>query len=492
MEGLPPVDRVAEIGQELLRGLSDRSFKLTEELLQNGHSAAYWATAASQWAELLNAHAYHVAAIVAEPLRDTAWLTAVVDKACGVAGLTSERRLALWNAVSPYAWQAYGLVVPLAAGVLDTAALLLESTPWWVLWLALLVSLPGPRQGTKPTRSATSTFVTLLAGGVAAAAAAALYSQAALALALQQKSALLAFALCAGMVAVEALWRTRWLRVPVGAALLLGLACLLPAPKAAFCAARSAQCRQVLPEDVAAAQERYARSRQLQAGPHAQLAAAAEALARARPRGRATVLAVGAHELKGDLADFAILAALSPRMVFVEPNSRHLPGLRRSLDMIDAPAKNRKIISAAACETDREEATLYTSVQAATRDSFDRHYVSRHSDMKQRKVKCMSMASVLAAAEATASDVDVVILDAEGSDLKLLDALLRLPGFRPLLVRFPCCFGWEARGVPDELGPALSDLSGRGYDVFLDGGNVLAVHERVGESLQDSRGSFRY
>ncbi|CAK0872185.1 unnamed protein product [Prorocentrum cordatum] len=156
------------------------------------------------------------------------------------------------------------------------------------------------------------------------------------------------------------------------------------------------------------------------------------------------------------------------------------------------PAKNRKIISAAACETDREEATLYTSVQAATRDSFDRHYVSRHSDMKQRKVRCMSMASVLAAAEATASDVDVVILDAEGSDLKLLDALLRLPGFRPLLVRFPCCFGWEARGVPDELGPAMSDLSGRGYDVFLDGGNVLAVHERVGESLQDSRGSFRY
>jgi hypothetical protein len=131
---------------------------------------------------------------------------------------------------------------------------------------------------------------------------------------------------------------------------------------------------------------------------------------------------------------------------------------------------------------DKKEVALYTSAQAATRDSLDRHYVSRHSDMKQKKVKCMSMPSVLAAAEAAASDVDVVVLDAEGSDFKILDALLRLPRFAPLLVRFPCCFGWEARGIPDELVGKMTDLAKRGYDVYLDGDDVLAVHESVGDA----------
>lgn len=204
------------------------------------------------------------------------------------------------------------------------------------------------------------------------------------------------------------------------------------------------------------------------------------------------MLVVGAHELKEDLADVAALGALSPRMIFVEPNSKHIPGLRRSLDMIGVPARNRRIITAAACEVDKREVTVYTSVQAATRDSLDKHYVSMQSDMKPKKIECMSMPSVLTAAEATASDVDVVILDTEGSDFKILDALLRLPSFAPLLVRFPCCFGWEARGVPDELGHKMSDLSERGYDVYLDGDDVLAVHENVKESSQGVRGFFRY
>jgi len=289
------------------------------------------------------------------------------------------------------------------------------------------------------------------------------------------------------LVVIGAVPVCRRLRVPVAAMLPLGLAWHFLMPEAAFCPARSQQCRPVLPEDIIVAREKHAKSQQLQAGPHEQLAATVEVLARTKPRGsgqvsRATVLAVGSHELKEDLADFALLGTLTPQMIFVEPNSKHIPGLRRSLDMIDAPAKYRSVITAAACEVDKKNVTLYTSVQAATRDSFDRHYVSRHSDVKQKKVKCMSMPSVLAAAEAAASDVDVVILDAEGSDFKILDALFRLPRFVPLLVRFPCCFGWEARGIPDELGRKMSDLAERGYDIYLDGDDVLAVHESVREA----------
>jgi len=337
--------------------------------------------------------------------------------------------------------------------------------------------------------------VAVLAGVAVAAAAAFLRLQpGSLELSLQQQSAVLTLALCVGMISwilvvVGVACQGRlWLRVPLAAVLPLGLAWHLLAPEAAFCAARSQRCRPVLPEDILLARERRAGSEQLQAGPHEQLTAVVDALARLKPRSsgqasRPTVLAVGAHELKEDLADFAALGALSPQMIFVEPNSKHIPGLGRSLDMIDAPAKHRKIITAAACEVDKKEVTLYTSVQAATRDSLDRHYVSRHSDMKQKKVKCMSMPSVFAAAETAASDIDIVILDAEGSDFKILDALLRLPRFVPLLVRFPCCFGWEARGIPDELGHKVSDLAERGYDVYLDGDDVLAVHESVRENV---------
>lgn len=504
MEGLPTFDRATEIGQELLRGISDKSFGIAAELAQSGHSPDYWAGVASWWAGHLNAHAYHAAAVVAEPLRDTAWLTEAVDKACSAAGLTPERRLMLEGVVSPYASQAYGFALPLGTGVLDSVALLLEATPWWVLWLALFVSLPGSDRRRSPTPAANGvtkargacgvlgTLAAVLAGGAAAAAAAVLHLQpASLELTVQEKSALLTLALCVGMIAwilvvvgAVPVCQKAWLRVPVAAVLPMGLAWHFLMPEAAFCAARSQQCRPVLPEDIIVARDRHARNQQLQAGPHEHLAATVNVLARTKPRGsgpvsRATVLAVGSHELKEDLADFAAFGALNPQMIFVEPNSKHIPGLRRSLDMIDAPAKYTKIITAAACEVDKKNVTLYTSAQAATRDSLDRHYVSRHSDMKQKKVKCMSMPSVLAAAEAVASDVDVVVLDAEGSDFKILDALLRLPRFVPLLVRFPCCFGWEARGIPDELVHKMTDLAERGYDVYLDGDDVLAVHESV-------------
>merc|ERR1712224_1035529 len=138
-------------------------------------------------------------------------------------------------------------------------------------------------------------------------------------------------------------------------------------------------------------------------------------------------------------------------------------------------------MGAAACVSDKKDAILYTSETAATRDSFEKLYVGRYSDMQQKKVRCMTAASLLKKADIVAKDIDVVILDAEGSDLTILGSLLRLQGFAPVFIRFSCCFGWEINGVSSELTRSMTALSARGYNIYLEGEDMLAVHESVAE-----------
>mmetsp|Transcript_99116 Transcript_99116/g.308917 ORF Transcript_99116/g.308917 Transcript_99116/m.308917 type:complete len:238 (-) Transcript_99116:53-766(-) len=93
--------------------------------------------------------------------------------------------------------------------------------------------------------------------------------------------------------------------------------------------------------------------------------------------------------------------------------------------------------------------------------------------VQEIKVPCHTPSSLLASLGVQASDLAMVVIDAEGSDTKILNELIKLPGFRPGYLQ------WEA-GNPGKIGTKLQELGYKVGGVSSGGGgsdaeNAVAV-----------------
>lgn len=87
-------------------------------------------------------------------------------------------------------------------------------------------------------------------------------------------------------------------------------------------------------------------------------------------------------------------------------------------------------------------------------------------------VRCLTPADLLAEVGLAPRQIDVLQIDAEGFDMKILFALLALPEMEPSVIRYE----WR-HAPPEEFALSLGLLRSRGYAVTRVGEDAVAVHE---------------
>lgn len=241
-----------------------------------------------------------------------------------------------------------------------------------------------------------------------------------------------------------------------------------------------------------------------------------------------TVVYLGPHDSFELVASWyhLLLAEYAPRLVFVEANPAVLPALRRRLRLLGALNVSH-VVHAAACASPvpGDEVAFHIFARRLLRDfpllrrmpfqgfkawsnsfSLDREHVARNhllhfkahsqglfaleewramlSYIEEIRVPCLTPEAILSGLGLGLSELDVLVIDAEGYDAALLDRLLRSEDFRPAYVQFEWgmmsnLYDLEGTYIGDEffsqiMEPLVNKLALRGYDVFQETENVQA------------------
>mmetsp|Transcript_924 Transcript_924/g.3254 ORF Transcript_924/g.3254 Transcript_924/m.3254 type:complete len:135 (+) Transcript_924:639-1043(+) len=86
-----------------------------------------------------------------------------------------------------------------------------------------------------------------------------------------------------------------------------------------------------------------------------------------------------------------------------------------------------------------------------------------------------SSRSLLEHTNLRASEVDLLVIDAEGYDAEILDLFNGLPDFDPAIVIFEWAFHHKSRGKLPMVVKVANFLSDRGYMSYKDGDNLIVA-----------------
>eukprot|EP00420_Gonyaulax_spinifera_P015529 CAMPEP_0197902588 /NCGR_PEP_ID=MMETSP1439-20131203/53833_1 /TAXON_ID=66791 /ORGANISM="Gonyaulax spinifera, Strain CCMP409" /LENGTH=443 /DNA_ID=CAMNT_0043523633 /DNA_START=69 /DNA_END=1400 /DNA_ORIENTATION=+ len=222
------------------------------------------------------------------------------------------------------------------------------------------------------------------------------------------------------------------------------------------------------------------------------------------------IVHVGPMDLSApsDIKLYHLVKQFEPYGVFVEPNPPMVKALRKALEPLGFKKGHSTVIRSAACTTDEPHVPLYRMAPAFFKahpqfgpvpfsmfSSLNRSYVevsflntfpsvwSTYQEPEWKAlgkeyiealpVRCVSPLTILREARLPPSSVDALVIDAEGVDVELVGMFLQLPKFAPAWIQFEWIDQFKSKA--DLLGQIVRDLSKRGYKVYQDGSDLIAV-----------------
>mmetsp|Transcript_40353 Transcript_40353/g.128234 ORF Transcript_40353/g.128234 Transcript_40353/m.128234 type:complete len:344 (+) Transcript_40353:173-1204(+) len=173
--------------------------------------------------------------------------------------------------------------------------------------------------------------------------------------------------------------------------------------------------------------------------------------ARVRSGRSPTVLYIGPNDLSDDeLENVAWYARWLPRMVLVEPNPVVLPLLQGHLRALGLNTSRARVVNAAVCPSDEGSVDFHVlkgnpakgSVMGSLSKAQLLHYYQTEDNLEGIPVRCVTPSSLLEELQVAPGDIDVLAMDAEGSDATIADLFLLLNDLSPAFIQFEW---WTAR-----------------------------------------------
>ncbi|CAK0872180.1 unnamed protein product [Prorocentrum cordatum] len=227
---------------------------------------------------------------------------------------------------------------------------------------------------------------------------------------------------------------------------------------------------------------------------------------------RPTIVHVGPNNLMqpDEVARYTEWLKFFPHVLLVEPNPSVARGLLERLSAWGAArASLMEVVQAALCVGNTQSASFYRFSENVLKEfpNLDPYHISEGGSLLQDKynttwsenfggfknpgysqeewermltyveeikVKCFTAERLLERNAVRPSDVDILIVDAEGLDDQIVMAFFALEGFRPAFVMYEKSIVWRMKGVEKGFG-ALAEVVGmlvqRGYS-WYGGGDV--------------------
>ena len=190
-------------------------------------------------------------------------------------------------------------------------------------------------------------------------------------------------------------------------------------------------------------------------------------------KNRPVMIVLGPNTCTEDAAEFKLLAKAPTKLFLVEANERLNRNLTANLLKYGHLPQNFEIINAAITDQPKKgNLTFYVVDDGREVESSLENYFESNISVSVRSLTPQDLLEELG----LTSGVDILHIDLEGYDLRVLPEFFKDQAFQPKIVKFEWLFAAFHKGPgPFEMMPILNLLSSKGYDLHQDAHDMIAI-----------------
>jgi len=195
-----------------------------------------------------------------------------------------------------------------------------------------------------------------------------------------------------------------------------------------------------------------------------------------------TLLYVGTHDFSREVQEVKhFLRWGACHLILVEPNPEVVHRMQQRVNSSGISSSSVHIVNAALCPEDAEAAQIHLpaggDIVLSEVASLSAEHLAQMGFTSLRSIptRCLTPSRLLEELALKPEALDYVKIDTEGYDAELAELFLASDGFSPGVLQLEYIFHGHADSKLDRWARLSSALAMRGYDVFLDDVDMVAV-----------------